>query len=112
MGEPRCGSDPRGRRGRRERLSLQGSEGGLTGAPRGAAVARSSGSAPGWEQGGRQVLSWRATPASAGGFFTAEPGWVSTCQRSSLKTKSSCLEISYQVPACNSLPRQLAGPSA
>ena len=35
MGEPRCGSDPQGRRGRRERLSLQGSEGGLTGAPRG-----------------------------------------------------------------------------
>ena len=31
---------------------------------------------------------------------------MSTCQRSSLKTKSSCLEKSYQVPAWNSLPRQ------
>ena len=63
---PGVGLIPGERRGRRERLGLQGSEGGVTGAPRGAAVAQSSGSVPGWEQGSCQVLSWRASPASAG----------------------------------------------
>lgn len=112
MGEPRCGSDPRGKERKKGEAWPAGQR-------------RSGDRSPTWGGSGSvlRLCPWLGAGGPSGPvlegvscigrrFFTTEPGWMSTCQRSSLKTKSSCLEKSYQVPAWNSRPRQLAGPSA